>query len=409
MKPQYSQKAIKRNAGASIPLARSTVIHRGANNSPRGSLVDGKFKISHREFVDTVSFTSASGSQGTFCLIGLSSLTPGYDVNPANDLLFPWLSQQAAQWEEFSFTRLRFTLMPKQAATSTGWVSLAFDYDYADTVSANKRDLLTNQTVVEGSSFVELSMPVDIASLNRVHSTRYIQSTAPTALDPRQIYAGYIEIAIDGYSASTSYSWDLWVDYDVSLSIPRSANELTEAFMSDVSVKCFGTNPASHATSIPLVAGMDIGQIGTVVTPTSESVTLTGPSFFSSGYTQPLAVVKTTMDQLRNDVVQFSGTVPDPGATATPNTVPSGWMLWDAVGSYLGVLNTGRMGLAGANGQVKYIMDSPSPTSAEELWMGPVRYMLPYVTVNTAATLGALFAGGIHMLRLYRRVARSRL
>jgi hypothetical protein len=187
--------------------------------------------------VDTLGLTTPATGQPSFTLIGASGATPGYDLNPGSGILFPWLSTQASCYEEYQFNRVQFRLIPKQPVTAVGWVTMAFDYDYDDAISATKRDILTNQSVVEGPCYEELTIKVDIASLNRVLTTRYIVNSDfyTTQQEARMSMAGYLEIGTDSLGPSTSYGWDLWIDYDVTMRVPRPPMELSSAMTVTVS------------------------------------------------------------------------------------------------------------------------------------------------------------------------------
>lgn len=234
----------KRNSQIQKTKATSARIQRGSapistsftvrQRAPKGTLENNKFRVVHSEYVDSITFSSVIGSAGEFALVGKSSLTPGYSVNPANLSLFPWLSAQAVDWERYTVGSLTFRLLPKQPATSQGWVAMAFDYDDEDAPSTTKREFLTNMSIVEGSTWKELTLKVDSKQLNQPVSERFVSNTNELSApkDPRLTNAGYLEICVDGYADSVTLSWDLWVDYDIVFSVPRIASETSTSTVS---------------------------------------------------------------------------------------------------------------------------------------------------------------------------------
>jgi hypothetical protein len=337
--------------------------------------------------VDTVSFTAPATAAGNYYPLGSSTLTPGYDLNPENDLVFPWLSSQAVNWELYRFTNVRFRLIPKQSATSVGWITMAYDYDYADTPANTKREILTNMSVSEGSSFMELLLNVDVGALNRVHQERYIQSSAPTTLDPRQIFAGYLELGIDGAAASTSYSWDLWVDYEVVLSISRSGHEVTDSTITSDS-KVIGGTATKTFHSIPIPS--DLGTIGTVSTPLIEGVTLSMPSGWT-GFSQPLQVIKTSFNQLTSNVSLIEGVhTPVPAIANTVNNFGPYYQAWDAAGASLGGDASNAGGCSNNVGNTKFLcyLGKVAPLA----WK-TAKFIAPYIEYWTVAPAVGVIAG----------------
>lgn len=201
------QKKSKKNAGK--PAKKSSV-----TNVPVkiGSTIKSEYRLENREFVE-----SLSDNSGPFKLIGMSGAFPGYDINPANAVLFPWLSGVASSFEKYRFERLTFELVPRNPSTATGAVYLAVDYDWDDIPAWNAQEFMVNRGAVSADVWSPTKMVVDVERMNNGIPWRYVESLPRTGDSQRMAYGGFLMVAIAGTVASVSF--DLYVSYDVRFSL----------------------------------------------------------------------------------------------------------------------------------------------------------------------------------------------
>lgn len=183
------------------------------------SVGDG-VSLSHREFV-----ASVTGNSADFLLLGPSAVFPGFDLNPGNSILFPWLSIISLGYEKYRFEKLVFHIMPRNASTATGTVFAAVDYDWDDQVPTSMSALLINKGSVASSVWSPFNVVIDCSRMNSELPYRFV-SDAPrfSADSQRMVYAGYFMIGIQGTSSSVTF--DIEVEYKVSLRLPCLPNPL---------------------------------------------------------------------------------------------------------------------------------------------------------------------------------------
>lgn len=184
--------------------------------------------VSRREFVGTISNGSATG----FSIESASGNVPGWDLNPAISGMFPWLSNLARGFERFRFRKLKVDLVSSQPSTTAGRVYAAVDYDWDDLVPTTKAALMGNMSAVEAPVWSNFSLTMDPRALMGDLPTKYVSTQVrnpSNGWEPRLSYCGFLVFAFDTPTANLTY--DLWVEYDVELSVPQF--EGLEAEMSD--------------------------------------------------------------------------------------------------------------------------------------------------------------------------------
>jgi hypothetical protein len=143
--------------------------------------------------------------------------------------MFPWLSQLATNYEQFSFKGLLFEYktMSGNALTSTntalGTVILATQYNTNDTPFTSKIEMEQYefaQSVVPSCSIIH---PVECAPSETVLSKLYISNPGSTVPgDPRFSNLGTFNLATSGMQAAAVVG-ELWVTYHVTFLKPRLA------------------------------------------------------------------------------------------------------------------------------------------------------------------------------------------
>lgn len=211
-KKQSQKKRENPSKQTAAPLAVGGV--RKASRPVYSKSPDGTFSVHRRELVCGLSHSGSA----TFTIDPLSASTPGFDLNPATDTLFPWLSSMAVNFERYKFSRLSFEIVPSQAATTAGRYYMAVDYDYDDPVATTKAQLMANVTAAEAAVWQPLKIQCPYALLHGEMPFRYCAHTGRVSfVEPRTAFCGFLLI---GYDATAALSFDLWVDYDVTLVAP---------------------------------------------------------------------------------------------------------------------------------------------------------------------------------------------
>lgn len=171
-------------------------------------------RIRHSELVGTLRYNSVN----TFQVDDRCATTPGLDLNPANALLFPWLSVSARAFERYRFHSVRFELYPAQGTSTGGRCYAAVDLDYDDPVPTNAQQTMCNRYAVEGPVWSEFGLTVPGKELMRDMPWRWTSLVGRQSyIEPRTAMSGFLIVAAIG---PTACAWDLRVSYDVELCAP---------------------------------------------------------------------------------------------------------------------------------------------------------------------------------------------
>lgn len=151
-----------------------------------------------------------------------------YGVNPGVPGTFPWLSQIAAQYEEYEFLGLLFEYVPTSSAIgsstnpSLGSVMMATNYDAADEPFASKQEIDSYQFANSGPPFQRILHTVECAKASNTMNKYFVRnSSGIRAGSSIQMYdLGNFQICTQGMQANYTVG-ELWVTYKVKLSRPR--------------------------------------------------------------------------------------------------------------------------------------------------------------------------------------------
>lgn len=222
---------------------------------------DGSVVVCAREFIIDVQGTTNFSRRVTQC------------INPANQFLFPRLSQIAPNFEEYEFLGLIFEFNTTSGTavgstnTALGTVIMATNYDSADPPFQSKQEMesyMFSTSVVPCNSIIH---PIECAAKPAVGAnpsqTLYV-GTYPNivyipnavdqggcivgpGLDQRLYNKGLFQLATAGMQA-TNVVGELWVSYCVRLKVPRMNPALLSAHISTTSNT--GTAAAPFAGAI---------------------------------------------------------------------------------------------------------------------------------------------------------------
>jgi len=177
---------------------------------------DGSIRIRRKEMAAAIDVPSVVG----FSVIPDSLATPGLDLSPSEERLFPWLSGLAANYERFQFHNVKFELVSSNPTTVGGRIYMAVDYDYDDAVGLTAVSVMGNRTATQGPVWQSLSLSCDSRQLHPDVPWKYCSTLHRTSPEPRTAYSGFLIIAAAGLQSACHF--DLWVEYDVTLQLPTS-------------------------------------------------------------------------------------------------------------------------------------------------------------------------------------------
>ncbi len=167
-------------------------------------------RIRHRELIATV-----NGA--------VSFSASGYYLNPGLSATFPWLSTQAAGWEQYRFRKLKFEFVTRCGSTTTGSVLLVPDYDALDAPPSTEAVAATYRGTIEDVPWKDMELAMDMNAAFAIGPRKYIRNGLVVTSDLKTYDAGQFFLCVTGM-ADTSAVGKLWVEYDVELSVPQTVS-----------------------------------------------------------------------------------------------------------------------------------------------------------------------------------------
>lgn len=152
-----------------------------------------------------------------------------YIINPANNETFPWLSQLAANYEQYSFEGLIFEFRSTSADalnsvnTALGTVMMATQYDVADGVFSSKAEMLNYEFSNSIKPSENCLHMIECAPRQTTLTELYTNAgqSVPAGLDPRFYNLGRFQIATSGFQGTNVTVGELHVTYQVRLIKPK--------------------------------------------------------------------------------------------------------------------------------------------------------------------------------------------
>lgn len=144
-----------------------------------------------------------------------------YDVNPGIATTFPWLSVEAAQWEQYRFHRLSFRYVTRTSTSTVGSVILSPDYAIRDLAPTTEKQATNTQDAVENSVWKDLVCDLDPNAMFPLGPRKLIRSAMigsdQNLYDAAAFYLCTVE------EADASAIGKLWVDYEVEFFVPQNS------------------------------------------------------------------------------------------------------------------------------------------------------------------------------------------
>ena len=142
-----------------------------------------------------------------------------YVLNPGMASTFPWLSVQAAGWEQYAFHSLKFTFVTRAATSKIGSVILIPEYDPTDPSPTTEEIASAYAGCIEDASWKNVECQFLHSAMHGTMARKFIRdSEVPNSLknyDAGIFYMGTTE------QDNADNIGKLWVDYDVEFFIPQ--------------------------------------------------------------------------------------------------------------------------------------------------------------------------------------------
>lgn len=274
-------------------------------------------RIKHREYISDI--VASNNSPSLFSNISSA-------INPGNSNMFPWLSQIAANFEQYRFEGLIYEYKPTSGVASTtpalGTIIMATQYNTLSPVFTNKQQMENYE--FSGSTVPSMGLihPIECDPKQTQCNGIFNVSTNDNLEggDARLYNLGTFNIASVGLPTALEVAGELWVSYDCCLMKPRldaAGGNRSDHWVGvgtgfDGATNWFGTD-------IHLTASSDDF---TVIATTAASATIT---FNTSFYGNVIVTY----------IINQNGAVAAPQApVVTPSNGASGLNLFVGAGTY---------------------------------------------------------------------------
>jgi len=147
-----------------------------------------------------------------------------FPVNPGQVATFPWLSEQAAQWEKYRFEYLSFYYKPEVSGFATegqsGKVILMMDYDASDPAPTTKQEMEDTDPHVDGMPYEDITLALDPYDMFTDSDAKYVRIAGlPGGSDIKTYDAGNVTVMTVN-NGGTAAVGELHVRYKVSFRVP---------------------------------------------------------------------------------------------------------------------------------------------------------------------------------------------
>jgi len=225
-------------------------------SGPVANFGSNEIRVRHREFLGPINGTT-------------SFLSTSYPLNPGMSTTFPWLSQLAANYEQYKMHGCVFQFVTTSATavsstnTALGQVVMATDYDALDNPYASSRAMLASLYSNYGVPCRDLVHTIECASRKSFSEVLYVRNTAPpTGADLRLYDVGNFQLATEGMQAGVTQIGGLWVSYDVTFMKPQLQDSSSDTqSMIDTWTS---SSDGQHAFAGGVIAGASAGNISQV-------------------------------------------------------------------------------------------------------------------------------------------------
>lgn len=144
-----------------------------------------------------------------------------YVLNPGLAETFPRLAREAAVWQHYRFTRLRFRYVTRTGTATDGSVIISPSYNPAEPAPADEKEASNTQDSIEDVTWSKEIVcnlkPQSMFSMGPKKQIRYFNIPG----DYNVYDAGNLYICTVGQTAATTIG-KLWVDYTCEFYVPQS-------------------------------------------------------------------------------------------------------------------------------------------------------------------------------------------
>lgn len=180
--------------------------------------------VNHEELF----FTVAIPSNATTTYQTLNS-GAGFPIQPGTNVLFPWLSSLAQNFEQYRFRRFTVRYYTRVGTTTNGELTVLVDTDVNDPKipdgGSGQVSAISYDDRMNGPAYCERPREFSVLSqdLHPDGNRKYVRTvSSPNTNDAKTFDCGNVWVAAEGFAASTAATWGyLTVEYEIELFKPQ--------------------------------------------------------------------------------------------------------------------------------------------------------------------------------------------
>lgn len=202
---QFGNLSFSSRAPAMAPAAMSTPTKA---IGPKTRQVGTGIRVRHREFL--------------FNVVGSPNWTiqTRFATNPGLQSAFPWLSQVAANYEQYQVHALSYEYITRTGTNTPGSVQIIPDYDPMDPAPSSESAASSSQDMVEDSCWRNLVCKLNVANIHGMAKRLFVRNQSiPAGADLKTYDGAIINLATADSSGNPTFG-KLWVEYDIEFFIP---------------------------------------------------------------------------------------------------------------------------------------------------------------------------------------------
>jgi len=230
-------------------------------------------RVKYRELINSA--VAGSSTYPTSFTLG----TTVYQINPGLSSLFPWLSPQAVQYEQYRIHSMKFIFVPFVNTSVSGDIMMMADYNVLDPAPTTEQQFLDHPGAIIGSVWAPLEFRCQPSSMHAIGPRKFVRPCA-VAGDLKTYDCGKFYIATNNTASATVGK--LFVEYDVEFFTPQlvpspatTPSSVSWSVLSSLQSITSGTPDNVGFTVAPLFDPLNIF-LGIV--PSSTAKTLTPPA-----------------------------------------------------------------------------------------------------------------------------------
>jgi hypothetical protein len=200
-------------------------------------------------------------------------------INPGQVATFPWLSEQAAQWEKYRFEYLSFYYKPEVSGFATegqsGKVILTADYDASDPAPTTKQEMEDTDPHVDGMPYEDITLALDPYDMYSDSDAKFVRIAGlPGGADIKTYDAGNITVMTLN-NGGTNAVGELHVRYKVSFRVPVLEATKSAAPANNQVSLLLDSAPVAYTSTVAALAPLaTISTNGLVAVNTAGDITL---------------------------------------------------------------------------------------------------------------------------------------